>query len=107
MRQFYGIDNYEWNHYKLLKEEICDFSRDESFLRNFLHSLYVSSGDNVFTNLFLLMSKNYVGEKEKHYDRVDDPLANEDDSKKFEQSKKVSKKKFQKSFWRIFTHRRF
>ena len=29
MRQFYGTDNYEWNHYKLPKGEICDVSRDE------------------------------------------------------------------------------
>ena len=87
MRQLYGTDNYEWNHYKLRKGEICDFSRDRSFLQNFLHSIYISSGGNVSVNLFLPMSKNYVGEKENHYDIVDDPLANKDDSKIFEESK--------------------
>ena len=87
MHQFYGTDNYEWNHYKLPKGEICDVSRDESFIRIFLHSLYMSSEKYVSVNMFLPMSKNYLGEKENHYDIVDDPLANENDSKKFKRSK--------------------
>ena len=78
MRQFYGTDNYEWNHYKLPKGEVCDFLRDESFLQNFLQSLRMSSGDKASLNPFLLMSKNYVGEKENNYDIVDDPLSNEE-----------------------------
>ena len=41
----------------------------------------MSLGDNVSVNPFLLMSKNYVGEKENHYDIIDDPLGNEDDTK--------------------------
>ena len=47
----------------------------------------MSSGKYVSVNMFQPMSKNYLGEKENLYDIVDDPLANEDDSKKFKRSK--------------------
>ena len=69
----------------VIPEVMCQFYGAD--IRNFLHLLCVSSGDNVSMNLFLPMSKNYVSEKENHYDMVDYPLANEDDSKKFKQSK--------------------
>ena len=72
----------------------------------------MSSGKYVSVNMFLTMSKNYLVEKENHYDIVDDPLANEDDSKKFKRSQDCFYLNLlyairQRSVWRIFTNRRF
>ena len=67
----------------------------------------MSSGDNTSLNPFLLMSENYVGEKENNDDILDDPLANEE-----KQSLSKARIVFIQIFCvqldtRIFTHKRF
>ena len=87
MRSFYGIDNYEWSHYKLSEGEVYKFPKVKKYMKLFLDSLFMATKDNTSIKKFLPLSQNYVGKFEDPHEIEDDPLAGEDDSKKTEQSK--------------------
>ena len=57
-RSVYGTDNYEWNHYKKPKGEVCDFSKHEYFFKKFRYSLIMPTKNNVTVNPFLPMAQN-------------------------------------------------
>ena len=88
MLPVYGTDNYEWNHYKKTKGDVCEFRGGSSYLSSFLYSLYAPTKDNKEIKKFLLMAKNYVGELTPSTLKIiNNPLKNEDDSGKIKQAK--------------------
>ena len=87
MRSFYGSDNYEWNYYKLPEGEVHKFSKVEKYMKLFLESLFMATKDNASIKKLLPHSQNYVGKFEDPHRIEYDPLAEENDSKKMEQSK--------------------
>ena len=42
MQDFYGTDNYEWNHYKLPEGEVYKFPRVNKYMKLFLKTLFTS-----------------------------------------------------------------
>ena len=88
MLSVYGTDNYEWNHYKKSKGDVCEFRGDPSYLSSSLYSLYKPTKNNANIKKILPMSKNYVGEVTPATSKIlNNPLKDEDDSGKIKQVK--------------------
>ena len=45
MRSFYGIDSYEWSHYKLPEGEVYEFPKVKKYMKLFLDSLFMATKD--------------------------------------------------------------
>ena len=59
-RFFYGIDNYEWDHYKLPEGEVYKFPKVKKYMKLFLDSLLTATKGNASISMFLPLSQNYV-----------------------------------------------